>query len=228
MKINFIILISLISTSNIYSEPKSHPHHDDKKRHTQILLTNPVLSLIDGIPGFIDAVSIRNIVLVKKLIQDIQFGYIDEKTGKRVGNYAFQNRKCCLKEVIFIEKKLKKENKLDEQSKKELDVCLSKVKKDFVEATLQFTKDIEPGKALIRKLLEESLEGRGIHESLMYDWFNTPLGKEEETFNSKITDLETLDVFFTQVTYFLSDMKHSCKKANVAFEDIFLKKNETK
>lgn len=228
MKKMILLSIQLISVTSIYTESKDTNPNDNKKRHNHILLTNYALSMIDGIPGFIDASSIRNMVLVIKLIKDIQFGHLDEVTGKRIGNYTFQNRKCCLKEILFIEKKLKKENKLDEKSKKEFDNCLEKVKKDFTAATMQFAKDIEPGKAFIKKLLEESLAGRNILESLMFDWFNTPLGKEEEAFNSKITDLDTLDNFFTHVTFFLSDLKHSCKKANAAFEEIFLQKDTRK
>jgi len=222
MKKIILLSLNLIAVQTIYSE------HDEKKKHNHVLLTNYALSMIDGIPGFIDAASIRNMVVVIKLIKDIQFGYLDEATNKRTGNYIFQNRKCCLKEILFLEKKLKKENKLDASSKAELEECLAKVKKDFTAATMQFAKDIEPGKAFIKKLLEESLQGRNILESLMYDWFNTPLGKEEEAFNSKITNLETLDNFFTHVTFFLSDLKHSCKKANAQFEEIFLQKNGKK
>ncbi len=228
MKKNILLSLNLIIILTIHSEQKDSNLHDEKKRHNHVLLTNYALSMIDGIPGFIDAASIRNMVVVIKLIKDIQFGYLDEATNKRVGNYTFQNRKCCLKEILFLEKKLKKENKLDANSKAELDECLTKVKKDFTAATMQFAKDIEPGKAFIKKLLEESLQGRNILESLMYDWFNTPLGKEEEAFNSKITNLETLDNFFTHVTFFLSDLKHSCKKANAQFEEIFLQKGVKK
>src|SRR5579872_7521525 len=107
MKNTILLSMSLISITNIYTEHKDTNPNDDKKKHNHILLTNYALSMIDGIPGFIDASSIRNMVIVIKLIKDIQFGHLDEITGKRVGNYLFKNQKRCLKEILFIEKKLK-------------------------------------------------------------------------------------------------------------------------
>jgi len=187
-----------------------------KKFDTYVKLEGREIQGLDGITNALDGEAIRQILLVRAKIKEMLLGELDPKTKQRVGKCVFDGKKYGIDSLVKFEEQVAKEHNIVKS--KEINNCLENAKKDFLDTTREFIERITWTKSLVIDLIQQSFTKRKIKKSLCFEWINTPLGKEEEVFATKVKTLKEFDIFLNHVNMFLGDLIFSCPKAFSQFK----------
>lgn len=209
---SMLFLISIPLKSDLPTKPKS----DVKKSEIFVKLIGREIQGLDGIPNALDGEAIRQIFLVRSKIKEMLLGELDKKTKIRFGKYLFDGKKYDMNSIVKFEELLVKDPHVART--KEIQNCLEDAKKEFLDTTREFIERITWTKSLVVDLIQQSFAKRKIKKSLCFEWINTPLGKEEEVFATKVKSLKEFDVFLNHVNSFLGDLIFSCPKAFTQFK----------
>ncbi|MDR3646271.1 MAG: hypothetical protein P4L22_01880 [Candidatus Babeliales bacterium] len=208
MKQALIFVMLLLSLPILADAPK--------KPDSYVKLIGREIQGLDGITNALDATAIKQIILVRSKIKDMIYGELDLKTKQRVGNYLFDGKRYDMGALVKFEEELNKEP--NAAKSKDIHTALEAVKKEFLDTTQEFIERIAWTKSLVVDLIQQSFNKRKIKKSLCFEWINTPLGKEEEVFATKVKSLKEFDIFLNHVNMFLGDLIFSCPKAFAQFK----------
>lgn len=210
-----VVLLSMLLASHCLNG-------EVKKTEVYTKLVGREIQGLDGIPNALDGIAISQIIIVRSKIKDIIFGELNKTTLLREGKYNYNGKKCGMDDLVKFEEELKQNpNAL---KTRELNKSLEIAKKDFIDTTLEFMQRVAWIKSLVVGLLKQSLDSRKIKKSLCYAWIDTPVGKENEVFTSKVKNLKEFTEFLNHVNNFLGDLINSCPKAFNQFKEKFKNK----
>ncbi len=192
-----------------------------------ITLESPVLELIDGVRFCIDGNAIKNIKTIIRRIGLIQYGFRNPKTGVTIGRYQLNGQSYTLHELVPIEKEY--ENRyayLIQEDKKKYDAALQpirtlleKAKDDFGRIVEPFIDSVKGSKDLVIQLIEQFCQKRGHANSLLLGWGKSE-NNEREFFDKRVTSIEAMDIFCTDLREFLESLKASCPKGRQKYKEL--------
>lgn len=178
-----------------------------------LVLTNPIIKSIDGVPYMLDGEAIMKIVGILRNIVSIHNG--QKTNGGQIGNYEYKH------ELMSVAQ-LAQQEELDPNNK-QLKQILIIAKNDFIKITKPFINDIEPAKRLVLSLLQEYCDRRNRKDSMILLWAQAKRGREIQIFNTSIQSLRELDTFLKDLTLFLKDLINSCPKACEQYKEWYNK-----
>ena len=185
-----------------------------------IVLQTSVIRLLDGVwPAFDGDTFYKMSWLMVRYDTMLNGKIINKETKERLGLYKFQDKQYSIKELADIEQK----NKDDQKIQQELQDVLKIVKKEFIDLNKVFIKQIQSQKQFVIKIMQESCERRGVPNSYMLKWADTPFGKEEESFNADMETFGVLNKFMFELRNFLGDLFESCPKGYAQYLEIVRK-----
>lgn len=180
-----------------------------------VKIEDPVLKLVDGIPGAMDAVALKKCFDTWKVIDTIQY----KKT------YDLQGKQVTLKELVILEMKYNKEKVAHNSPEyKALKETLKKAKTEFSKATQPLLKDAESDpiqKENNQKLVALYTKITKLVNSLLNSW-----GKADETELLEAADTKAFFVFLNHLKGFLRSLMYSCTKARTMFKKECLKEQD--
>lgn len=182
---------------------------------SMVKIDDPVLKLVDGIPGAMDATSLKKCFDTWKVIDTIQYTKTYDLNGKRV----------TLKDLVMLEIKYNKEKVAAESPEyKALKEALKKAKEEFYNATQPLLKDAESDpiqKENNQKLVALYTKIANLVNSLLDSW-----GKADEGDLLKAADAKTFFIFLNHLKGFLRSLMYSCTKARTMFKKECLKEED--
>ncbi len=182
---------------------------------TMVKIEDPILQLVDGIPGAMDAVALKKCFDTWKVIDTIQYKKTYDLDGKQV----------TLRDLVVLEMKYKKENvAADTPEYKALEKTLKVVKVEFSKATQPLLKDVENDpvqKENNQKLVALYTKITKLVNSLLSSW-----GKADETELLAASDTKEFFIFLNHLKGFLRSLMYSCVKARTLFKKECLKKED--
>lgn len=177
-----------------------------------IKLEDPVLQLVDGISGAMDAVSINKCFKTWSIITEIQY------TKK----YDLEGQQVTLKDIVLLDARYKKEGiPLDSPHYQALQETLKNIKDDFTKETQPLLKEAESNpiqKQNNKKLVDLYTKTAQLVDSLLNSW-----GQVNETELLEKADSKTFFVFLNHLKGFLKSLMFSCVKARTMFKKECLK-----
>lgn len=207
-------------------------HHDARTTRTGIILTSPLIPILDGL--FINATQVKMMLAVHKKIKDILYGE-KNKAGVLEGRYTFEGQKHSVKSLLAIETPLetdyatqraalladpvKNQNEISvldlayNKTKHNLRTCLLEVKKEFEEKIAPFEKNARGAKDQMLYLMTESCQKHNRPDSGLLTWADTQEGNEMVYVRDHINTFYAFDQFCTDLLNFLEDLMRSCPKA---------------
>ena len=180
-----------------------------KKAHT-VLLESPIIRFIDGHAYGIDGEGIKDLMRIIREIANVHLGRL-RKNRKRVGQFTWQGEKHSLKTLAAAEREYIAQGTYA-QHKAGLTKLLEDIKKTFEEIVAPFMENARGAKGQMLVLIEESCTKRDLKGTFLLDWGAAKEGEDLELFRSNIDTLDKLDRFCTDLTNFLEDLMHSCRK----------------
>lgn len=191
----------------------------------KVHLNDPLLHLVDGIAGAMDAVTFKQCFDTWTVINKIQYTNL----------YEFEEKKITFKDLVIEEVTHKKnlaaaainsdpKPSIDLHKKTEvLRTTLQKIKEHFKEKTahLMMAGDNPSIKATNQKLVKLWIKNNKRHDSLLNSWDTT---NEHELLQN--ADCKAFFVFLNDLKGFLEDMMYSCEKARKSFKEQCLKKED--
>ena len=182
---------------------------------TKVDLEDPVLHLVDGIPGAMDAASLKQCFDTWAVINNVQFK----------DTYTLGSEKLTFKDIVIREQQYKaKKLSTNSPEYKALLKTLSEVKELFASKTAHLLESAESNAAQEennKKLVQLWIKKHNRTNSLLASW-----GTTEETELLEKADTKTFFVFLNDLKYFLEDLMYSCKKARTAFKNECLKQED--
>ena len=212
----------------------------------QILLTSPIINLVDGTSFGINGELFALLLRVYKDVKIRLFG-IPQKNGPAIGMYEFEKEKYSLTELTALEtnrkkqynsqqkdlennkaqyttqefdKKLKKIEQKYEKVKKDLRRVLEMAKDDFLAATSQYIASSRGGKAQTLILMAESCKRHNNPDSFLLRWADEEDGKEGTIMKKEIKTFKEFEQFCRDLSTFMNDLAHSCPKAKRQFIEL--------
>ncbi|MFT6765498.1 MAG: hypothetical protein ACJAZS_000376 [Alteromonas naphthalenivorans] len=185
------------------------------KARVKMDLEDPILQLVDGVPGAMDAYSFKKCFDTWSVINNVQY--------KKP--YAIDSITTTLKDLVIKEQKYIKLGTLKtDPDYAQLLTTLVEIKKDFITETtnlLDQAKSTDQEEENNRKLVALWIKKQKRTNSLLASW-----GTEEETALLEKADSKTFFVFLNDLKYFLEDLMYSCKKSRTMFKEECLKKSD--
>jgi hypothetical protein len=182
---------------------------------TKMDLEDPILHLVDGIPGAMDAVSFKKCFDTWSVINNVQYK----------STYSLDTLKTTLKDLVIKEQQYKKRGLLKIAPEyAQLLKTLIEIKQDFIKETsslLNQAKSTPAEEENNRKLVALWIKKQKRTDSLLASW-----GTEEETALLKKADSKTFFVFLNDLKYFLEDLMYSCNKARALFKKECLQESD--
>lgn len=197
----FLPLLLLTSFSFVQSREKTD-------------LNNPLLKIVDGVPGAMDAVSFKKCFDSWSVINNVQYKDL----------YTLLDKQITLKEAVMLEHSYKTKNVSTETAHyKALSATLVTIKKQFKDkmAPLLDQAESQSSKDTNRKLVNLWLEQQNKTTSLLSSW-----GATDQDAQLQKTDAKAFFVFLNDLKYFLEDLMYSCKKARKQFKEQCLKESD--
>lgn len=193
---------------------------DDKP----ILLTDPILSAVDGI--VINANNINNSLLAgRMLLIFMDGGNLKSLPSKdlevRGKTYLledllstnFRGKKCTLTELVKYEEKA-----TTTQEKDEIKAALQDAKKKFNLFMNRSMAEARGTKQMAQRLMNDSLSKRKRTDSPLIKYAKVQEGKEEESLEKDISSFKLLYTLCHDLFNFLRDIVNSCPKAVADFK----------
>ncbi len=207
---SLILLTPCVTQAAAAQAVKQVGTHAAKAAHhrTKTLIVTPLLKLIDGIPGIMDASTFKDCYNTWSFIKTLQ---------SKAQHFKFQGALVSLQDLVKFEVKHKNIDKESAEWKEFLDV-----KKQFVDLfkqeTIEKKKSVESSSAkeATKKIVDLWLTTQPDNQSttsLLKNW-GTP---EEETALYNASAME-LYKFMNDLCHFLEDFMYSCPKARADFE----------
>jgi len=185
-----------------------------------IVLQSSILRLLDGVWFALDGDTLYKMSwLIVRLETMLNGKLVNRETKERLGIYKFNNKSYSIKELADLEQKEAK----NPQIQKQLQDLLTSIKKEFIEINRGFIKDIQGNKPLIIKIMRESCERRGVPNSFMLRWADTPFGQEDVSFDKNMKSFVELHRFMGELINFMSDIFESCPKGYAQYLEIIKK-----
>lgn len=195
----------------------------------KVHLNDPLLNLVDGVPGAMDAVTFKQCFDTWSVINNIQYK----------NQYDLEGKKITFKDLV-VEEVAHKKNlaAFATQAGKEtavktpadiakkttaLQITLQKIKEDFKEKTahLMLAGENPSAKATNQKLVKLWIKNNKRNDSLLNSWDTS---NEHELLEN--ADCKGFFVFLNDLKGFLEDMMYSCEKARKSFKEQCLKKDD--
>jgi len=177
-----------------------------------IQLQDPVLQLVDGIPGAMEAGAINKCFKTWTDITKIQYEHTYNLNGKQV----------TLKDVVILEAQYKKNGiPLNSPQYQALQKTLTAIKADFTKDTEPLLKEAESNpvqKQNNKKLVDIYTKKTQLVDSLLNSW-----GQVDATELLDKADSKTFFVFLNHLKGFLKSLMFSCVKARTMFKKECLK-----
>lgn len=187
---------------------------------TAIVLQSSVIKLLDGVWPALDGESLYKISwLIVRFDAMVNGKIINKETKERQGMYKIDDKFYTIKDLGGVEKQYSQ----DAQKQKKLQELLKIIKKDFIKINEVFIVEVQRYKQFILKLMQESCDRRGVRDSFMLRWADTPFGKEEESFDKNMKSFVELHKFLIELRNFMSDLFESCPKGYVQYLEIIKK-----
>ena len=180
--------------------------------NTAIILTSPVIHLVDGKSFGINDIVIGWMLQMRQKVKKIFLG--DQVNGKLVGRYTYNGKKYTARDLVAIESQTNDPS----YNPVELREILEHVKQDLEGNFAPFISHAQGAKDQMVMLINESCTLRNRHDSLLPKWGEAKEGNELVFFRDQITNFKALDQFCTDLTNFLEDIMRSCPKAWGQFE----------
>ena len=190
-----------------------------------ITLESSVIKIADG--TFINADKIEFIRKFCRKLRSFLFG--DQlPNNQRKGKYFFHGKWHSVESLARIEQELTVmlPQEQDNNKKVEIEDCLAALqellthaKADFIVQSNEFIESGRGAKNITVILIQEDCQKRNIPDSLLLDWAKTKEGQESTMFERQITSFDKYYHFLIDLVNFLSDLVHSCPKAEVQFKD---------
>jgi len=240
VKKNVIITVALLLLSV----------HGLNGKDNHIVLTSPIIDLIDGKSFAIDGEVFGLIIQVRREVRKRLYG-IRSKNGKFTGIYEFNGEMLSVAELTLLETQIDSHyntqrntlaqsrettseqewnyqvEKLEQeyaQRKSELFELLNFVKEDFLSVTTQYCDGIRGFKGQILMLIEDSCHQRGKESCFLLKWGDERDGNEGELMRKEILSFKEFETFCIDLSNYLEDMARSCPKGKKQFLDMIKKK----
>lgn len=232
MKKLLLASLSLATLCPLYAhELEEHP--ETRATRGGIVLTSPLLGLIDGLSFGINANHIKMMLMVHRELKKIMFGEAD-KTGALIGRYTFNGSQHSIRSLVLLETLKEEEYRnshaalsLDaankqkiadlesgyKKFKKELEASLLTIKKDFEQKVAPFEKNARGAKEQMLVLIAESCQKHGHPDSYLLKWADTQEGNEMVYVRDHLHSFKEFDQFCSDLLNFLEDLMRSCPKA---------------
>jgi hypothetical protein len=176
-------------------------------KEQRIEINHPIIKVIDGSP----LINMREII---KLESDIQ--KLTEGDGKGRGSIPYASKSYSLKQLIILKNETKNHHPHsfnegpEKQFKEACDNALTQFKK-FSHAYLRKSR---PFKRQMCALIEQWSKQRKKSKSILTEWGKQSEGQEHEQLKLLVNrDLETFEMFLSDLLCFLKDLRFSCKKS---------------
>ncbi|HSC25266.1 MAG TPA: hypothetical protein VLB80_03570 [Candidatus Babeliales bacterium] len=190
-----------------------------------ITLESPVIKIADG--TLINADKIEFIRKFRRTLLTFILG--DQlSNNQRKGKYLFDGKWHTIESLARIEQEtsalINKEKNKETKAKLEevlamLEELLVHAKADFIIQSNEFIESGRGAKSVMVVLIQEDCQKRNRHDSLLLEWAKTKEGHESTMFERQITSFGHYYYFLTDLINFLSDLTHSCPKAETQFKD---------
>ncbi|MEX0940125.1 MAG: hypothetical protein WDZ41_02100 [Candidatus Babeliales bacterium] len=178
----------------------------------------------DGIDGNrlgINGHEIRNLMYIRKKVQDQLHGTLDPVTKERTGIYIFQGQYHSIASLTQFEKN---NPHMTTAVRVQLYSLLEIIKADFVKIADPFVKQAYGVKGITLKFMEQWSTLHNRENSYLLVWGKEKDGHEFETFNRETTTFVHLNDFCTDLISFISDLIQSCPRAWKQFLELQRKK----
>ncbi len=212
-----------------------------------VVLTSPIIGLIDGKSYAIDGEVFGLILQVRQELRKILFG-VKAENGQFVGTYELEEELYSVSELSILETQLKTdyEIKMEELNQTEnpdteteylikktqneyeeriheLKNVLNQAKEDFLEKTSSYIESIRGFKKQILMLIDESCEKRDKKDCFLRKWGEETEGNEGHFLRQEIKTFKSFETFCTDLTNFLEDMARSCPRGKELFIELMRK-----
>lgn len=182
-----------------------------------ITLESSVIKLADG--TFINADKIE---FIRKFSRTLCAFLLGEQLAdhQRKGKYLFCGKWHSIQSLARIEQEIR-----DSLEKKHIEMRLSlqeiltHAKADFIVQSSEFIESGRGAKNIMIVLIQEDCQKRNRPNSLLLEWAQTKEGQESTMFERQIKSFGDYYYFLTDLVNFLSDLTHSCPKAEMQFKD---------
>lgn len=200
---SFLITQACIATSN--QEPP---------------LTDPILKSTDGVPGFIDAKKIQNLLWLLQEMKRVHHGFIkvnaegrpDPSNAGKETDILFKGEKQTLKSLIELEER----NQFSAQDKDTFSQ-LFQLAKDYAEkVNTVLLADAQGTHEFMIKLIKEFCLKRNRPHSELLKWKK---GAEIEQYRKNVVSFKTFYIFSSDLMHFIVDLINSCPKAKKMYLD---------
>lgn len=200
-----------------------------------VTLESSVLRLVDG--TFINADTIECMRKFQRYIGALLFG--DQSSdGTRTGRYEYNGKKYGVHALAQIEQELAAQQPVGTPATQipagtpqpapsadniitqhqQLLAALQEAKNDFIKLSEEFKSLAQGAKQTMVKLIEESCVKRGRPDSLFLTLAKAKDDNETTTFDMHVVSFATLESVCIDLLNFLTDLIHSCPKANMQFK----------
>ena len=184
-----------------------------------IRLTSDILKFIDGkhfgIDGEAIITSCRVRIDLRKRLSGIGLAKNENKICFYNGTYY------TIKDMVILEKNLRKSGALDEDVYRALGASLYTTKRALLEEiAFPLLDRIRRIKKYAVLLIKESCEKHKRADSILLNWENTDDEHEVEVFMNKIDSFNALGFFCFDLIHLIGDIIHSCPIAYQQFEEM--------
>jgi len=186
-----------------------------------IVLTSPILELIDGKSYALNGVVFGLLLQVRKEDREMMYGK-KNADGNLEGLYTFDGKKVCIIDLVEIEKEVHASG--DQVRIVALQKLLDEIKEDFIEVTQGYVTNIRPFKNQILVLIEESCKQHNKTDSFLLKWADELDGEEGKMLREDILNFEDFKQFCFDLATYLEDMAYSCPKAKKLFLEMIKQK----
>jgi len=148
--------------------------------------------------------------------------------NQRKGKYLFYGKWHNIESLARIEQDLMTQLKQEKDPKKinslenqraTLEELLTHAKADFIVQSNEFIESGRGAKNITIILIQEDCQKRNRPDSLLLEWAKTKEGQEATMFEHQITSFGHYYYFLSDLINFLSDLVHSCPKAETQFKE---------
>ena len=180
----------------------------------KVHLNDPLLQLVDGMPGAMDAASFKKCFDSWGIINSVQYKDQYALLGKQT---TFKD--IVMKEYAFTKKGIAK----DDAQYKALLATLAIIKKQFKTkmAALLTQAESETTKETNKKLVNLWLKNHNKKDSILSSWGES---NQDEILDK--ANAQKFFVFLNDLKHFLEDLMYSCKKARKSFKEQCLKESD--
>ena len=181
----------------------------------KLVLTDPILKNVDGLPGLMDKSKIENSLWLIQEIKQVQSGVYrvnaagepDPARGTMPREFIFRGKKQNLKALMAFEAQ---SNSLTAEEKVELKIIFETLKDYFDKVNRILAPEAAGTHEFMSKLTDEFCRKKNRPDSILLDWNK---GDEIELYRKSVTSFKIFNSFSNDLMYFLVAVINSCPKA---------------